>query len=175
MNKLGKILFSKEEIENKVKDIANKIDDDYQGKEISFIVVLKGSFIFASDLIKNIKTNCEIDFLATSSFEGTSSTGQVQIKKDLDISIESKHVIIIENIVNTGLTLNYLKKIILARNPASVKIVSLLERKANRVKGVQIDYSGFQIRDDYLVGYGLDINQKFRNLEEIRNLEKVRK
>ncbi len=175
MNKIGEVLFSKNEIQNKVKEIAKKIDADYQGKEICFIIVLKGSFIFASDLIKKIKTNCEIDFLAISSFEGTSSAGQVQIKKDLDLSVESKHVIIIENIVDTGLTLNYLKKIILARNPASVKIASLLERKDRRIKDVTIDYCGFQIKDDYLVGYGLDINQKFRNLEEIKTIQKVRK
>ncbi|MBG97763.1 hypoxanthine phosphoribosyltransferase [bacterium] len=175
MNKIGEVLFSESEILERVNDIAQEINNDYVNKNICFISILKGSFMFASDLMKQIKPDCEMDFLSISEFEGKSSTGQVQIKKDIDISIEGKHVILLENITNTGLTLNYLKKMLLARGPASVKIACFLKRSSIEKENIKIDYQGFQIKDNYLVGYGLDINQKFRNLKEIRHLQKVRK
>ncbi|MBC8514417.1 hypoxanthine phosphoribosyltransferase [bacterium] len=167
----GKTLFSKEEIEEKLNEMAAAIDEDYEGRTISFIPILRGSFVFSADLIRRIHCPCEVDFLAVSSFEGTSSTGQVQLKKDLDGSIESKHVIILEDIVDTGLTLKYLCHMLLARNPASLRVATLLDRTDRRACRVDVDYRGFQIEDEFVVGYGLDLNQKYRNLPEIRALE----
>lgn len=170
---LGPILFDAEAIGRRVGELAAEIDRDYEGREITFVSVLRGSFMFAADLVRAVKTPCEVDFLAVKSFEGTASTGEVKLVKDLDSGIESKHVILLEDIVDTGLTLRFLRDLLEARRPATLRIAALLERTDRQEAEVAIDYTGFRIQEAYVIGYGLDLNQKMRNrpyIQELRNV-----
>ena len=162
---IKEVLFSEEVINNKIKELATRISEDYKGKNILVVGVLKGSVIFAAELIKNISIPCEIDFMAVSSY-GTSSetTGVVRILKDLDHEISGKDIIIVEDIVDSGVTLDYLLKYLMARNANSVEIVSLLTKPSRRRVDINCKYIGFEAPDEFIVGYGLDYAEKYRNL-----------
>ena len=162
------ILFSEEQLKARVREIAGQIDRDFAGKEPMLISVLRGSFIFMADLMRSITLPCTVDFMAVSSYgAGTTSSGQVQITKDLSESIEGRDIIVVEDILDSGNTLSYLLQILQARHPASMKLCTLLDKPDRRIKPVHVDYSGFSIPDEFVVGYGLDFAEKYRNLPYI--------
>jgi hypoxanthine phosphoribosyltransferase len=169
------VLLTEEQIQAKVSEIGEQIARDYRNKELLLIGILKGAVIFTADLARKLELPVIMDFMAVSSYgSATKSSGAVQIIKDVEISVEDKHVLLIEDIVDTGLTLNYLLENLKARGPASVKICALLDKPEARTVEVPIHYKGFEIPNEYVVGYGLDCNQKFRNLPYIgilKNLE----
>ena len=159
------ILFSEEVINAKIKELAGRISDDYKGKDLLVVGVLKGSVIFAAELIKNITIPCEIDFMAVSSYGNSSeTTGIVRILKDLDHEISGKDIIIVEDIVDSGVTLDYLLNYLKTRKANSVEIVSLLTKPSRRKVDIDCKYIGFEAPDEFLVGYGLDYAEKYRNL-----------
>ena len=163
-----RVLFSEEELKNRVAEIAAEIDKDYEGKEPVIISVLRGSFVFMADLVRQIHLPCTVDFMAVSSYgAGTSSSGQVKIIKDLSEQIEGKDLIVVEDILDSGNTLSYLLQLLQARKPASVRLCTLLDKPSRRVKPVELHYSGFTIPDYFVVGYGLDYDEKYRNLPYI--------
>ena len=166
-NDIESVLISAEEIQRKVSEMGRQISADYAGKEPVFVGVLKGCFIFMSDLMRNVDINCTMDFLAVSSYSGTSTTGAVKINKDLSEDIEGRDVIIVEDILDSGITLSYLKGYLLNRKPASIKIATLMDKPARRRAEVYADYSCFEVPDAFVVGYGLDYNEKYRNLPYI--------
>lgn len=164
---IERVLISQIELEKAVQEIGAKISADYAGEEPVFVGVLKGSFIFMADLMRHVTVNCNMDFMAVSSYSGTTSTGAVKINKDLNEDIEGKHVIIVEDILDSGVTLNYLKGYLEGRNPASIKICTLMDKPARRKAPVYADYSCFEVPDAFVVGYGLDYNERYRNLPYI--------
>ena len=167
-NDIQEVLFSEEQLKNRVQEIARQITADYQGKEIMLISVLRGSFVFMADLCRAIDLPCTLDFMAVSSYgKGTKSSGQVQITKDLSEDISDRHIIVVEDILDSGNTLSYLLKILENRHPASIRLCTLLDKPDRRVKPVQVHYSGFTIPDAFVVGYGLDYDEKYRNLPYI--------
>ena len=166
-NDIESVLISAEEIQRKVSEMGRQISADYAGKEPVFVGVLKGCFIFMSDLMRNVDINCTMDFMAVSSYSGTSTTGAVKINKDLSEDIEGRDVIIVEDILDSGITLSYLKGYLLNRKPASIKIATLMDKPARRRADVYADYSCFEVPDAFVVGYGLDYNEKYRNLPYI--------
>lgn len=166
------ILLSEEEIHEKVAEVGKKISKDYAGKEPVFIGVLKGCFIFMADLMREVDVHCAVDFMAVSSYQGTNSTGAVKINKDLSADIRGKDVIIVEDILDSGVTLNYLKSYLQMREPASISIVTLMDKPARRKAPVYADYSCFEVPDAFVVGYGLDYDEKYRNLPYIGVLKK---
>lgn len=161
------VLISEEEILAKVAEVGAQISRDFEGKNPVFVGVLKGCFIFMADLMRNVTVNCSVDFMAVSSYSGTSSTGAVKINKDLSENIEGRHVIIVEDILDSGITLSYLKQYLMVRKPASISIVTLMDKPARRRADVYADYSCFEIPDAFVVGYGLDYNEYYRNLPYI--------
>ncbi|MBP2634282.1 MAG: hpt [Firmicutes bacterium] len=164
MDDLEKILFSEEELANRIKELGEAITKDYAGKEILMIGVLRGAVIFMADLARSINLPVAIDFMAVSSYgASTSSSGVVRILKDLDEDVENKHVLIVEDIIDSGLTLNYLMDNLWSRKPASIKICTLLNKPDRRKADVPIAYNGFTIPDYFVVGYGLDFAEKYRN------------
>ena len=172
-NDLEKILISKEEIAKRVNELAKQLDNDYKGKKPLFIATLKGSIMFYADLLRAMTIPVELDFMATSSYGNkTKSSGEVRIVKDLDRTIEGRHIVIIEDIVDSGYTLSYLKRILLSRHPASLKICTLLDKFERREVAMEPDYKGFDIGNEFVVGYGLDYAEKYRNLPEIGILKK---
>ncbi len=166
-----KELISKQEIEEKVEELANKISNDYKGKTIQVICVLKGAAIFAVELAMKIIPNVRFEFIELSSYEGTESTGQIKVNKDITSSIEGKDVLIVEDIIDTGITLDFLRKYLLSKNPKSLKICTLVNKPARRKVEVPIDYNGFEIENKYIVGHGFDIDQDYRNLPYIGYIE----
>ena len=167
-NDIQEVLFSEEQLKNRVQEIARQITADYQGKEIMLISVLRGSFVFMADLCRAIDLPCTLDFMAVSSYgKGTKSSGQVQITKDLSEDITDRHIIVVEDILDSGNTLSYLLKVLEQRSPASIRLCTLLDKPDRRVKPVQVHYSGFTIPDAFVVGYGLDYAEKYRNLPYI--------
>ena len=167
-NDIQEVLFSEEQLKNRVREIARQITADYQGKEIMLISVLRGSFVFMADLCRAIDLPCTLDFMAVSSYgKGTKSSGQVQITKDLSEDISDRHIIVVEDILDSGNTLSYLLKILENRHPASIRLCTLLDKPDRRVKPVEVHYSGFTIPDAFVVGYGLDYAEKYRNLPYI--------
>ena len=162
------VLFSAEQLKQRVREIAAEIERDYAGKEIMLISVLRGSFVFMADLCRAIDLPCTIDFMSVSSYgKGTTSSGQVQITKDLSEDISGRHVIVIEDILDSGNTLSYLLRLLEHRHPASIRLCTLLDKPDRRTKPVQVHYSGFTIPDAFVVGYGLDYAEKYRNLPYI--------
>ena len=157
-------LIDAKTIEARCAELGKEITRDYADKEIVIVPVLKGSFVFAADLIRHIDLTCSIDFLGLRSYEGTESSGVVQITSDLTKSVDGKHVLVVEDIVDTGLTMQYLLENLETRKPATVKTVSLLHKPARSEVEVPIDYLGFTIDDVFVIGYGLDFDQKYRNL-----------
>ncbi len=164
----NEVLISKEQLEKRVSELGAQISKDYEGKTILLIGILKGSVPFMADLMRHIDGDVEIDFMSVSSYgSSTKSSGVVRIIKDLDKSIEGKDVIIVEDIVDSGLTLAYLKSHLLSRNPASLRVCTMLDKPARRKVEFMPDYCGFEIEDKFIVGYGLDFDQKYRNLPYI--------
>ncbi|MDQ3021531.1 MAG: hypoxanthine phosphoribosyltransferase [Bacteroidota bacterium] len=160
--------ISREKISKRIKKLAKKINKDYKGKKPIFIGILNGSFIFLSDLIREIKIECEIDFLKLSSYgDEKISTGNVTMLKELNCQIENQDIIIVEDIVDSGLSANFIKNIIEQKNPKSLKFISLLFKKNTSKLNFKIDYTGFKIDNKFVVGYGLDYAQKYRNLNAI--------
>jgi len=169
MNFQNKILVDKEAINDKVREIAGKISKDYEGEEIVLIGVLKGSFVFLSDLIRYITVPVEIDFISVSSYgSGTESTGTVKINKDSNINFEGKNIILVEDIIDTGLTLSHLVDLFLCRKPKSLKTTSIFDKKERRKIDIIADYEGIVIPDEFVVGYGMDCNEKHRELPDLR-------
>ena len=166
-NDIERILISEEEIEAKVAEVGKRITEDFQDKDPIFVGVLKGCFIFMADLMRHVDINCSMDFMAVSSYSGTSSTGAVKINKDLSQDIEGRHVIIVEDILDSGVTLSYLKRYLLNRSPAAITIVTLRDKPARRKADVFADYACFEVPDAFVVGYGLDYNERYRNLPYI--------
>ena len=165
---IQEVLFSQEQLDRRVTEIADQIARDYQGKEIMLISVLRGSFVFMADLCRKIDLPCTIDFMSVSSYgSGTTSTGQVQITRDLASNIEGKHVIVVEDILDSGNTLSYLLRLLQQRQPASIRLCTLLDKPERRVKPVEVHYCGFSIPDAFVVGYGLDYAEHYRNLPYI--------
>lgn len=158
------ILLSSEQIQARVAEMGAQISRDYEGREPVFVSVLVGAFMFTADLMRHINLPCSVEFMAISSYgKDSRSSGVVRVMKDLDESIESKHVIIIEDIIDTGLTLNYLLDNIRNRNVASVKVAALLDKPSRRLTDVHVDYIGFEVPDEFVIGYGLDFAQRYRN------------
>ena len=167
-NDIESVLFSEQELQDCVKRIASEITRDYAGQEPVFVGVLKGSFIFIADLMRHVDLHCSVDFMAVSSYgSGSVTTGAVKINKDLTANIEGKPVIMVEDILDSGLTLSYLTKYLMQRKPASIKIATLLDKPARRRAEVKPDYVGFEVPDAFVVGYGLDYAEKYRNLPYI--------
>lgn len=165
---IERVLFSEEQLKQRVAEIAQQIDRDYEGKEPLLVSVLRGSFVFMADLVRQITLPCTVDFMAVSSYgSGTTSSGQVKIVKDLSEQIEGRDVIVVEDILDSGNTLSYLLKLLEARHPASIRLCTLLDKPERRTKPVHVDYSGFSIPDAFVVGYGLDYDEKYRNLPYI--------
>ena len=161
-------LISKEEIEKKIQSLAEQIMKDYAGEEIYMVCVLKGGIFFMVDLARKIKGDVLFDFMVVSSYgSGTESSGHIMIKKDLDGNIEGKNVLIVEDIIDSGNTLSQLRRFLLARNPKSLKICTILDKPSRREVEVPVDYVGFEIPNAFVVGYGLDYDQRYRNLDYI--------
>jgi hypoxanthine phosphoribosyltransferase len=162
---IKEVLITADQIQDKVDALANQITADYRDKNPVLVGVLNGAFVFLADLMRRLELPCTVDFVAWSSYgKDTSSSGVFRIMKDLETNVESRHVIVVEDIIDTGLTLHYLLDTIRARKPASVKVVALLDKPSRRRIDAKADYLGFQIPDAFVVGYGLDFAQSYRNL-----------
>ena len=167
-NDILKVLIPQSELNAKVRELGQTLTRDYAGKKPMFVGVLKGCFVFMADLIREVDLYCDMDFMAVSSYgSGTSTTGAVKINKDLSRDIEGRDVIIVEDILDSGVTLSYLKGYLENRRPASIKIVTLLDKPARRRADICADYYGFRVPDEFVVGYGLDYAEEYRNLPYI--------
>ncbi|MBO5463569.1 MAG: hypoxanthine phosphoribosyltransferase [Clostridia bacterium] len=165
---IDRILISEEELSKIVKELGAKITEDYKDKNLLLVSILKGSVTFMADLMREINIPCNIDFMAVSSYgSGTKSSGVVKIIKDLDSSIEGKDLLIVEDILDSGRTLNYIKEILLARNPKSIRICTLFDKPERRDVDLYADYIGSKVPNEFIVGYGLDYNEYYRNLPYI--------
>ncbi len=162
------ILYTKEQLAAAIEDMGRRITRDYQGKTPVLVCILKGASVFFCDLIREIDLPLELEFMATSSYgASTISSGEVKLVKDLDRSIRGRDVLLVEDIVDTGMTLHYLKKLLMGREAASLRIVTLLDKPSRREAPLTVDYSCFEVPDAFVVGYGLDYNERYRNLPEV--------
>ena len=167
-----KQMLSEEQIAKKVVELAKRIEKDFEGEELLVVGILKGASIFVSDLIRKVNLDVNIDFMSVSSYgNGTQSSGIVKILKDLDVNIEDKNVLIVEDIIDSGLTLSNLVETLKTRNPKSLKLCTLLDKPQRRVVDIPVDYVGFVIEDKFIVGYGIDWGEKYRNLPYIGVVE----
>lgn len=167
-NDIKQVLLSEEQLQEKIKELGQKITEDYQDRNPLVICVLKGAFIFMADLVKQMKMPMEIDFMAVSSYgSSTKSSGVVRIIKDLEVSVEGRDVLIVEDIIDSGLTLSYLIDVLERRNALSVAVVTLLDKPERRTVPLEVEYKGFTLPDEFVVGYGLDYAEKYRNLPYI--------
>jgi len=165
LDDIQSVLLTEEQLENRVAELGEAISKDFAGKDVVFIGVLKGCFIFMADLMRHVTIPCSMDFMAVSSYgSGTVSTGAVKINKDLSQDIAGKHVIFVEDILDSGVTLSYLTNYLRVREPASISIATLMDKPARRKADIRADYAGFQVPDAFVVGYGLDYDEKYRNL-----------
>lgn len=163
-----RVLLDEEEIRAKVKELGEAITRDYRGKNLLLVTVLKGAAVFLADLMRRIDIPAEIDFMVVSSYgSGVKSSGVVKIVKDLDIALADKDILIVEDILDSGMTLSYIKELLQSRAPKSIRIVTLLDKPDRRKVELQADYSGFTVPDEFVVGYGLDYDEKYRNLPYI--------
>lgn len=168
----GTILLTQEQIRERAKEIGAQITKDFEGEEVVLLCTLKGGVMWMADMMKTIDLDAQIDFIQASSYgSGTTSSGKINIKKDIELDIEGRNVLIIEDIIDTGNTLKHLKDYLLGKNPKCVKICSLLDKPSRRVADVTGDYIGFEVDDLFVIGYGLDFDQKYRNLPYISYLE----
>ena len=171
---IEKILVSNAEIAKRAEEIAAQINADYKGKPILVVGILRGASIFLADIFKRLEGDVELDFMSLSSYgNGTNSSGEVKMIKDLSEPVDGKNVLIIEDIIDTGVTLSYLIKVLEARNPESIKLCALLDKPSRRKVELKGDYIGFEIPDEYVVGYGLDYAEKYRNLPDVCVLSKT--
>lgn len=161
------VLISSEDIQRRVVELACQISAAYGDRPVVLVGVLKGSFIFMADLVRHLTCPVRLEFIGTKSYNGTSSSGEVQLTKDLDKPIQGEDVLLVEDIVDTGLTLNYLQHMLAQRGPLSVRTVAFLDKPSRRKIEVRADYVGFVIEDRFVVGYGLDFDQKYRNLRDL--------
>jgi hypoxanthine phosphoribosyltransferase len=169
---VGEILIDEETLAARVAELGAEVSADYQGRDLLLIGVLKGAVFFMADLMRHLTVPCEVDFMAISSYgDSTDSSGIVRILKDLDINIEGRHVLVVEDIIDSGLTLNYLLKNLRTRRPASLEVVALLQKTSVQQVELDIRYEGFTIPPDFVVGYGLDFDERFRNLPYIALLK----
>ncbi len=167
-------MIPEEEVDAKIRELAEQISKDYEGKQVHLVCILKGSVFFTCELAKRITVPVSMDFMSVSSYgDGTKSSGVVRIAKDLDETLEGKDVLVIEDIIDSGRTLSYLLEVLGKRNPASMKLCTLLDKPDRRTHEVHVDYVGFNIPDEFVVGYGLDYAQKYRNLPYIGVVEGV--
>ena len=165
-------MYSEEQVNERVREIAAQIDKDFGGEEVHLICILKGSIFFTAELAKRMKSSVTLDFMSVSSYgDGTESSGRVKIVKDLDESIEGNNVIVVEDIIDSGRTLSFLMDMLSARNPKSLKLCTLLNKPDRRVTDVKVDYIGFDIPDEFVVGYGMDYAQRYRTLPFIGVVE----
>ncbi len=161
-------LYSAEQIATRVKELARQIDHDYRGREILIVAVLKGAFLFVADLVRAVETPTIVDFIRLASYgSATQSSGIIELRKDLEISIKDRDVLVIEDIVDSGQTLESLRTLLLNRQPASLRICTLIDKKAQRIVEVPVDYVGFSMDDGFIVGYGMDLDEKHRDLPGI--------
>jgi hypoxanthine phosphoribosyltransferase len=168
---IGEILVQPDELQHRVRELARAIDRDYDGEELLLIGVLKGAFFFLADLMRHLETPCEVDFMAVSSYgSSTDSSGVVRILKDLDAPLEGRHVLIVEDIVDSGLTLQYLMRTLETRGPASLEVCALLTKPERRKVDMPARYVGFEIPDKFAIGYGLDYAERYRNLPYVATL-----
>ncbi|MEA4919574.1 MAG: hypoxanthine phosphoribosyltransferase [Clostridiaceae bacterium] len=168
MNDVREVLYTSEQLHETVCGLGKKISMDYAGKDPILVSVLKGAFVFMADLIREVTIPCSLDFMSVSSYGcGTTSSGRVKIIKDLDTNIEGKHVIIVEDILDSGITLSHLVELLKSRKPASLAICTLLDKPERRKANVDVDYKGISIPDEFVVGYGLDYDEKYRNLPDL--------
>jgi hypoxanthine phosphoribosyltransferase len=169
---VGEILVQRDELQHRVRELAQHISHDYAGRSLFLVGVLKGAVFFLSDLMRHLEVPCELDFMAVSSYgSSTDSSGVVRILKDLDAPIEGRDVLIVEDIVDSGLTLSYLLRTLEARNPASLKVCALLTKPGRRKVELPIEYVGFEIPNRFAIGYGLDHTERFRNLPYVAVLQ----
>lgn len=166
-----KVLISEEQINKRLDELADQLMEEYKGKELVFLCILKGSAFFTVELAKRIKNNIQFEFIEVSSYEGHESTGKIKLNKDIIGSIEGKNVIVIEDIVDTGRTLCFLKEYLQQKNPTSLKICTLLDKPSRRLAPIEADYIGFTIENKFVIGYGLDDEQNYRNLNYIGYVE----
>ena len=160
-----RVLYSEEELEAKCAELGAQISKDYEGKNLLLVSVLKGAVVFMTDLMRHITVPCSIDFMVVSSYgSGVKTSGVVKIVKDLDADLAGKDLLIVEDILDTGMTLHYLKQLLQDRNPNSIRIATLLDKPERRRAAVRADYVGYQVPDEFVVGYGLDYDEKYRNL-----------
>ena len=163
-------LISESDISAKVKNMGLEISSFYKGESVVFVVILNGAVIFAADLFRAVTIECKLDFVKVSSYSGTKSEGKIRLEKDLTLDISRKNIIIVEDIIDTGNTIKYLKKYLKRKNPKSIRIASLLMKPDSSNSSLKIDWLGFEISSEFVVGYGLDYNQEFRNLNAIYKL-----
>jgi hypoxanthine phosphoribosyltransferase len=161
------VFIAESQIQARIAELGAQISADYRGQSVVLVGVLKGSFMFLADLCRHITVPVRIDFIGTKSYEGSTTTGQVQLTKDLDRPIEDEHVVIVEDIIDTGLTLSYLKHLFEQRSPASLRVAAFLDKPSRRRVQVDGDYIGFTIEDNFVIGYGLDYDQRYRNLKDV--------
>ena len=167
---IAQVLLSEEQLQARIREIAAQISEDYRDKNPTMVCILKGAIMFYTDLLRAMPIPVSMDFMAVSSYgKGTKSSGEVEIRKDLSSSIEGKHVIIVEDIVDSGFTLSYLTKMLASRGAASIKLCTLLDKPSRRAPGITLksDYAGFEVGNEFVVGYGLDYAEKYRNLPYI--------
>jgi hypoxanthine phosphoribosyltransferase len=163
-----KVLIQRAAIQKRVREVAHEITRDFKGQRVHLVGVLKGACIFLSDLVREINLDTSIDFIAVSSYgKGKESSGQVRLVKDLDSSVEGLNVVVVEDILDTGLTISYLLRVLQQRRPKVLRIAALLDKPSRRLKDVKGDYIGFTIPNEFVVGYGLDYNERFRNLKDV--------
>ncbi|AIQ54422.1 MULTISPECIES: hypoxanthine phosphoribosyltransferase [Paenibacillus] len=168
MNELRKVLVSKAELESKVRELGAVISRDYEGKELVLIGILKGAAVFMSDLMREITFPVAVDYMSVSSYGSSATTsGVITIKQDIDTDIRGKHVLLVEDLIDTGLTLQHLKQLFALREAASVSICTILSKPSRRLADIPIDYCGIEIPDEFVVGYGLDYAEQYRNLPEV--------
>jgi hypoxanthine phosphoribosyltransferase len=168
----GTMLVTSEEIQDKVRELGERITEDYQGEDLLLVGILRGAVVFLSDLMRSLELSCEIDFMDVSSYGAeTTTSGVVRILKDLEEDITDRHVLIVEDIIDTGLTLSYLTRILGARKPASLEICTLLSKPSRRSVDLDVKYLGFEVPDEFVVGYGIDFAGRYRNLRDIRVLK----
>ena len=165
--KKKKVLIDKTTLQRRIKQLAKQIENDYKGKDLTVICILKGSTYFTADLTKYMRKDINLEFMRLSSYEGENSTGVIHLKLDLDNPVTDKNILIIEDIIDSGKTMSYLINYFKAQNPASMKLCALLDKPDRRVTNVKVDYTGFVIANHFVIGYGMDLDEKYRNLPAI--------
>ena len=165
-NNIEQVLLSEEQLQNRIRELAAELSEEYADKDPVFVGVLKGVVMFFGDIVKRINIPCQIDFMWISSYEGTTTTGEMKVKRDVSTDLKGRHVVILEDIFDTGTSLDYTYRHLLAKEPASLKICTLLDKPERRKPGatITVDYCGFRIPNEFVVGYGLDYNESYRNL-----------